>query len=76
LANAICLHLMTARRGPSAHRDSNERSPRRSSPLWRRLQTIHHEIKESRYPNATSLAAALDVSTKGLCAERSKSLLS
>jgi predicted DNA-binding transcriptional regulator YafY len=33
-------------------------------PLWRRLQTIHHEIKESRHPNATSLAAALDVSTK------------
>lgn len=33
-------------------------------PLWRRLQTIHHEIKESRFPNATSLASALDVSTK------------
>ena len=33
-------------------------------PLWRRLQTIHHEIKESRYPNATGLASALDVSTK------------
>jgi predicted DNA-binding transcriptional regulator YafY len=33
-------------------------------PLWRRLQTIHHEIKERRYPNATSLARALDVSTK------------
>jgi predicted DNA-binding transcriptional regulator YafY len=33
-------------------------------PLWRRLQTIHHEIKDGRYPNATSLAAALDVSTK------------
>jgi predicted DNA-binding transcriptional regulator YafY len=33
-------------------------------PLWRRLQTIHHEIKDGRHPNATSLAAALDVSTK------------
>jgi predicted DNA-binding transcriptional regulator YafY len=33
-------------------------------PLWRRLQTIHHEIKEGRHPNATKLAAALDVSTK------------
>ena len=33
-------------------------------PLWRRLQTIHHEIKEGRYPNATGLATALDVSTK------------
>lgn len=33
-------------------------------PLWRRLQTIHHEIKEGRFPNATGLAAALDVSTK------------
>jgi predicted DNA-binding transcriptional regulator YafY len=33
-------------------------------PLWRRLQTIHHQIKERRYPNATGLAAVLDVSTK------------
>jgi predicted DNA-binding transcriptional regulator YafY len=33
-------------------------------PLWRRLQTIHHEIKERRYPNASSLAARLSVSTK------------
>jgi len=33
-------------------------------PLWRRLQTIHHEIKEGRYPNATGLASELDVSTK------------
>ena len=33
-------------------------------PLWRRLQTIHHEIKEHRYPNATGLARELAVSTK------------
>jgi predicted DNA-binding transcriptional regulator YafY len=33
-------------------------------PLWRRLQTIHHEIKDGRFPNATSLARSLDVSTK------------
>lgn len=33
-------------------------------PLWRRLQTIHHEIKEGKFPNASSLAQALDVSTK------------
>jgi len=33
-------------------------------PLWRRLQTIHHQIKERRYPNATGLAAVLDVSSK------------
>lgn len=33
-------------------------------PLWRRLQTIHHEIKEGRHPNATGLAADLAVSTK------------
>ena len=33
-------------------------------PLWRRLQTIHHQIKERRYPNATGLAKVLDVSTK------------
>jgi proteasome accessory factor B len=33
-------------------------------PLWRRLQTIHHEIKEGRRPNATSLAAKLGVSSK------------
>jgi predicted DNA-binding transcriptional regulator YafY len=33
-------------------------------PLWRRLQTIHHEIKERRYPNASSLAGRLSVSTK------------
>jgi predicted DNA-binding transcriptional regulator YafY len=33
-------------------------------PLWRRLQTIHHEIKDGRFPNATSLAGSLDVSTK------------
>ena len=33
-------------------------------PLWRRLQTIHHEIKDGRYPNASTLAAKLDVSTK------------
>ena len=33
-------------------------------PLWRRLQTIHHEIKEGRYPNTSSLAAELSVSTK------------
>jgi proteasome accessory factor B len=33
-------------------------------PLWRRLQTIHHEIKEGRYPNATRLAADLEVSSK------------
>jgi len=33
-------------------------------PLWRRLQTIHHEIKEGRFPNTSSLAAELSVSTK------------
>jgi len=33
-------------------------------PLWRRLQTIHHEIKEGRHPNTSSLAAELDVSSK------------
>jgi predicted DNA-binding transcriptional regulator YafY len=33
-------------------------------PLWRRLQTIHHEIKEGRHPNTSTLAAALGVSTK------------
>lgn len=33
-------------------------------PLWRRLQTIHHEIKEGRFPNTSSLASELSVSTK------------
>jgi proteasome accessory factor B len=33
-------------------------------PLWRRLQTIHHEIKEGRHPNTSSLAASLGVSSK------------
>lgn len=33
-------------------------------PLWRRLQTIHHEIKERRFPNASTLAARLGVSSK------------
>jgi predicted DNA-binding transcriptional regulator YafY len=33
-------------------------------PLWRRLQTIHHEIKEGRLPNASSLARQLSVSSK------------
>jgi predicted DNA-binding transcriptional regulator YafY len=33
-------------------------------PLWRRLQTIHHQIKEGRRPNASSLARELRVSTK------------
>ena len=33
-------------------------------PLWRRLQTIHHAIKEGRYPNTSSLASELDVSSK------------
>jgi predicted DNA-binding transcriptional regulator YafY len=33
-------------------------------PLWRRLQTIHHEIKEGRHPNTSTLAAELGVSTK------------
>jgi proteasome accessory factor B len=33
-------------------------------PLWRRLQTIHHQIKEGRRPNASSLARELKVSTK------------
>jgi predicted DNA-binding transcriptional regulator YafY len=33
-------------------------------PLWRRLQTIHHEIKEGRHPNTSSLSAALGVSSK------------
>jgi predicted DNA-binding transcriptional regulator YafY len=33
-------------------------------PLWRRLQTIHHEIKEGRHPNTSSLARDLGVSSK------------
>jgi predicted DNA-binding transcriptional regulator YafY len=33
-------------------------------PLWRRLQEIHHALKEGRHPNASSLAAELSVSTK------------
>jgi len=33
-------------------------------PLWRRLQTIHHEIKEGRHPNTSSLATELSVSSK------------
>jgi len=33
-------------------------------PLWRRLQTIHHEIKEGRHPNTRSLAEQLQVSSK------------
>lgn len=33
-------------------------------PLWRRLQTIHHEIKEGRHPNTSSLASELSVSSK------------
>jgi predicted DNA-binding transcriptional regulator YafY len=33
-------------------------------PLWRRLQTIHHAIKEGRFPNTSSLASELSVSTK------------
>lgn len=33
-------------------------------PLWRRLQAIHHAIKEGRRPNASTLARELSVSTK------------
>ena len=33
-------------------------------PLWRRLQEIHHEIKERRFPNASTLARRLSVSSK------------
>ena len=33
-------------------------------PLWRRLQAIHHAIKEGRCPNASTLARELSVSTK------------
>jgi len=33
-------------------------------PLWRRLQIIHHAIKERKYPNASSLATELGVSSK------------
>ncbi len=33
-------------------------------PLWRRLQTIHHAIKEGRHPNTSSLARELGVSSK------------
>ena len=33
-------------------------------PLWRRLQAIHHAIKEGRLPNASTLARELSVSTK------------
>src|SRR3954462_12394336 len=33
-------------------------------PLWRRLQTIHHAIKERKFPNASSLAQELGGSSK------------
>ncbi len=33
-------------------------------PLWRRLQIIHHQIKERRHPNTSSLAKELGVSSK------------
>lgn len=33
-------------------------------PLWRRLQLIHHQIKEGRFPNTSSLASELAVSSK------------
>jgi predicted DNA-binding transcriptional regulator YafY len=33
-------------------------------PLWRRLQAIHHEIKDGRHPNTSSLARQLNVSSK------------
>ena len=33
-------------------------------PLWRRLQIIHHEIKEGRHPNTSSLSSQLSVSSK------------
>ncbi len=33
-------------------------------PLWRRLQAIHHAIKEGRRPNASTLARELSVSSK------------
>jgi len=33
-------------------------------PLWRRLQIIHHQIKEGRHPNTSSLSAELGVSSK------------
>ena len=33
-------------------------------PLWRRLQAIHHAIKDGRRPNASTLARDLAVSTK------------
>lgn len=33
-------------------------------PLWRRLQAIHHAVKEGRRPNASTLARELSVSTK------------
>ena len=33
-------------------------------PLWRRLQIIHHEIKEGRHPNTSSLSRQLSVSSK------------
>jgi predicted DNA-binding transcriptional regulator YafY len=33
-------------------------------PLWRRLQAIHHEIKEGRHPNTSSLSRQLNVSSK------------
>jgi len=32
--------------------------------LWRRLQTIHHAVKERKFPNASSLAQELGVSSK------------
>ena len=33
-------------------------------PLWRRLQTIHHQIKDGRLPNTSSLGKLLSVSSK------------
>jgi len=53
---------------PAAAANDNRRVGREGAfkdrPLWRRLQTIHHEIKEGRHPNTSSLARQLSVSSK------------
>jgi len=53
-------------RSPAApeNRAVGRRGAFKDRPLWRRLQTIHHEIKEGRHPNTSSLAEELDVSSK------------
>jgi len=44
--------------------DVGRRGAFKDRPLWRRLQTIHHAIKEGRHPNTSSLSRELGVSSK------------